>query len=170
MSLVLAFLRLFVSRIRRNHALEHATIHVLTSQNPYLSLIGYSDWKGFNIYGQLELEQLTQAAQEALKRLKAGERHLAIHPRCGTVLATMGILGGLVAFLTMGLSRSRSRFRWASLPDVLTATTAGVVMGQPVGLLLQQHLTTSADMGDLRIVRVFRQGQTSVPVLRVETH
>ena len=169
MSPILAVLRLFVGRIRRNHALEHATIHVLTSRNPYLSLIGYSDWKGFNIYGQLGLEELTQAAEEALKRLKAGERHLAIHPRCGTVLATMGILGGLAAFLAMGLSKSRSRFRWSSLPDAMTAATAGVVIGQPIGLLLQQHLTTSAHMGNLRIVRVFRQGQTSVPVLRVET-
>ena len=113
---------------------------------------------------------MTAAAEEALKRLKAGERHLAIHPRCGTVLATMGILGGLAAFLVMGLSRSRSRFRWSSLPDVMTATTAGVVIGQPVGLLLQQHLTTSADMGDLHIVSVSRKGQTSVPVLRVETN
>ena len=169
MSLFLAFLRLFVGRIRRNHALEHATIHVLTQRNPYLSLIGYSDWKGFSIYGHLPSEELTAAAEEALKRLRAGERHLAIHPRCGTVLATMGILGGLAAFLVMRLSRSRSRLRWSSLPEVMTAATAGVVSGQPLGLLLQQHLTTTADMGDLRIVRVFRQGQTSVPVLRVET-
>jgi hypothetical protein len=169
MSLILAFLRLFVNRVRRNHALEHATIHILTQRNPYISLIGYSDWKGFHIYGQVTPEELQAAAEEALRRLRAGERHLAIHPRCGTVLATMGILGGLSAFLVMGLSRSRSRFRWSSLPDVLTATTAGVVAGQPLGLLLQQHLTTSADMGDLRIVRIFRQGGTSLPALRVET-
>ncbi len=163
------FLRPFVERIRRNHGLEHATIHVLTQRNPYLSLVGYSDWRGFSIYGQVETEQLQQAVQEALARLRAGERHLAIHHRCGTVLATTGILSGLAAFLVMGLSPSKSRFRWSSLPDALTAATAAVVLAQPIGLLLQQHVTTTGDVGNLKIGRIYREDRTSVPLHRIET-
>ena len=170
MSSVLTFLRLLVARIQRNHALEHATIHVLTRRNPNRSLVGYSDWRGFTVCGDLDIEELQRCAEEALARLRAGEHHLAVHPRCGTVLATMGILGGLTAFLVLGLtSRTRSRFRWSSLPDVLTATTAGVVLGQPLGIMLQQHLTTTGEMGDLRIRGVSRQGGSSLPILRVDT-
>jgi len=103
----------FISRIRLNHGLEHATIHVLIQQNAYLSLIGRSDWQGFSIYGQVETQKVEVAAREALNRLRAGEHQLAIHPRCGTVLATTGILSGIAAFFALGIGRSRSRFRWA---------------------------------------------------------
>ncbi len=159
----------FISRIRRNHGLEHATIHVLIQRAPYLSLIGRSDWGGYSIYGQVETQDVESAAHEALARLLAGERELAVHPRCGTVLATTGILSGMAAFLALGVGNSRSRFRWARLPETLMAATAAAIVAQPLGLLLQQYLTTSSDVGNLKIVRVYKQRGGSVPLHRVET-
>ena len=82
--------------IRRNHGLEHATIHVLSEKNPRLSIVGRSDLGGFTLYGEVETDQVIYAADEALNRLRAGQAELAIHPRCGTILATTGILTGLV--------------------------------------------------------------------------
>jgi hypothetical protein len=158
----------FISRIRRNHGLEHATIHVLIQRSPYLSLVGRSDWEGFFIYGQVETQDVESAAHEALARLQAGERELAVHPRCGTVLATTGVLSGMAAFLALGAGNSRSRFRWAHLPEALMAATAAAIVAQPLGLLLQQYITTSSDVGNLRIVRVYKQRGGSVPVHRIE--
>jgi hypothetical protein len=159
----------FVATTRRNHALEHATIHILARQNPHLSLIGRSDWQGYSIYGQVETRLVEQAAHEALGRLQAGEHQLAVHPRCGTVLATTSVLSGMAAFLTLGFGRSRARFRWSSLPEVLLATTVAVLIAQPLGLLVEQHITTASDVSDLRIARVFQQRGGSLPIHRVDT-
>ncbi|UCC86008.1 MAG: hypothetical protein JSV81_14250 [Anaerolineales bacterium] len=158
-----------VSRIRRNHGLEHATIHVLLQRNPLLSLVGRSDWGGYSIYGQISLDQLELAAREALARLQAGESELAVHPRCGTTLAASGVLSGVAAFVALGLGRSRSRFRWAYLPEALLAATAAAIIAQPLGVLLQQYVTTSGDADHLHIARVYKQRGGPVPIHRVET-
>ncbi len=158
-----------ISRIRRNHGLEHATIHVLVQRQPFQSLVGRSDWGGFSIYGQVETQQLEAAAREALARMQAGESQLAVHPRCGTLLATTGMLSGMAAFLALGVGGSRARFRWAYLPEALLAATAAAIVAQPLGLLLQQYVTTSSDVGRLQIVRVYKQRGGSVPIHRVET-
>jgi hypothetical protein len=159
----------FISRIRRNHGLEHATIHVLIQRAPYQSLVGRSDWRGYSIYGQVETQAVESAAHEALARLRAGEGQLAVHPHCGTLLATTGLLCGMAAFLALGVGRSRSRFRWAYLPEALLAATAAAIVAQPLGLLLQQYVTTSSDVGHLQIVRVYKQRGGQVPIHRIET-
>jgi hypothetical protein len=159
----------FVTRVRRNHGLEHATINVLIQQNPYLSLVGRSDWGGYVIIGEVETEEVDSAAREALARLRAGEGGLAIHPRCGTMLATTGVLSGMAAFFTLGIGRSRSRFRWAYLPEALLAATAAALIAQPLGFLLQQYVTTSGDADHLQIARVYKKRGGPVPVHRVET-
>jgi hypothetical protein len=158
----------FISRVRRNHGLEHATIHVLLQRDPHLSLVGRSDWGGFSIYGEVETHELESAAREGLERMKAGERDLAVHPRCGTMLTTTGLLSGAAAFLALGMGRSRSRFRWASLPETLLAATVAAVAAQPLGFLVQQHITTSSDVTELEIRRVYQQRGEPVPVHRVE--
>ena len=47
-----------ISRIRRNHGLEHATIHVLSEKHRNFSAQGNSDYGGFNlnIYGDIAEE------------------------------------------------------------------------------------------------------------------
>lgn len=157
-----------ISRIRRHHGLEHATIHVLIQRNPFLSLVGRSDWAGYSIYGQVETREIEAAAHEALVRLRAGEHELAVHPRCGTVLATTGVLSGMAAFFALGIGRSRSRFRWVQLPETLVAATIAAILAQPLGLLLQQHITTSGDVADLEILRVYKQRGGPIPIHRVE--
>ncbi len=88
-----------VNRIRRNHGLEHATIHVLSEGHKRFSAQGNSDHRGFhlNIYGDVTEEEVAKAVAEAHRRLRAGERHLAVHPNCGTVLVTTAMLATLAA-------------------------------------------------------------------------
>ena len=99
-----------ISRLRRNHALEHATLQILAERRRDVQLMGHSSVQGFSVYGDVSAEELFSAAQEGLRRLQAGQHKLAIHPRCGTNFAVAGILAGLGAFvvLTGGL-RSASR-------------------------------------------------------------
>ena len=88
-----------IARIRRNHGLEHATIHVLSEGHKRFSAQGNSDHRGFhlNIYGDVTGEEVAAAVAEAHRRLRAGERHLAVHPNCGTVLVTTAMLATLAA-------------------------------------------------------------------------
>ena len=66
---------------RRNHALEHATLHVL-ARTHQISMAGHSNPTGFFLLGDLQLEDIATAANEALTRLRAGESGLAVHEGC----------------------------------------------------------------------------------------
>jgi len=76
-----------ISRTRRNHSLEHATIHVLSKKFPNVTLAGMSSPSGFTLIGDVATEDVAEAAIEALRRLREGESQLALHPNCGTNFA-----------------------------------------------------------------------------------
>ena len=162
-----------ISRVRRNHALEHATIQVLSERLRDLKLVGRSSLWGFYIYGDVPTEEVLSAAQEGLHRLRAGQWQMAIHPNCGSNLAVAGILAGLGAFLaTGGLSTNRPKSlveRLARLPLAVTAAILGITVAQPLGTLLQARITTQANVGDLRIVGVTRETKAGLLVHHVRT-
>lgn len=136
-------------RIRQNHALEHATITVLTRQMPGLAVSARSTTRGFTIFADLDLDAVRRGCDEALARLRQGEDHLAIHPNCGTNLAvgtSLAMMGWLFA-----LSVLRPRARVAS---VLMGSFAGYFAARPLGGVVQRHVTTLADVADVRIVTV----------------
>jgi hypothetical protein len=160
----------FIAHIRRNHGLEHATIHLLSQKVEYLSMVGRSDWGGFTLYGTVDTADVQWAAEEALRRLRQGEAHLAVHPRCGTVLATTGFLTGLAAFFAIGLdNREQGRFRWGTIPSAILAATGAAILAQPVGLYLQEHYTTSGYPANMEIKRITLQPNAGMVIHRVET-
>lgn len=143
-----------LSRVRRNHALEHATLQVLAEKTPGKRLAGYSTFNGFWVLGQLEIEELQRAIEEAQKRLRAGERRLAIHPNCGTNFAFAGLAAGLAAWLAMlGVGRSL-RSKLDRLPLVTTMATLALILTYPLGAQIQERVTTDANLGDLRVVQI----------------
>lgn len=158
-----------ITRIQRNHGLEHATIHLLSRRNGNLSLVGRSDWNGFTLYGPVDTAEVKHAAQEALRRLRQGEAELAVHPRCGTVVATTGLLTGLAAFVAISLDASRGRFRWATIPAAILAATLAAIVAQPLGLILQERFTTTGQPGNLEIKSVSVNPAGNLITHRVET-
>lgn len=158
-----------LSRVRRNHALEHATIHVLSWLNRDVRVVGHSTPSGFVLYGNLPTETVLRAVQEALARLKAGQRELAVHPTCGTNYVASGVLAGLGAFLVL-TPRRQSASEWLGrLPLVLLVSTFGFIVGQRLGMSLQAGLTTDAQVGDLRAVSVVREERGPLVLHRVYT-
>lgn len=142
-----------VRRTRRNHALEHATIHMLNRQRYRLS--GRSWDSGFVIYGDVPTERLEAAVQEALRRMRNGEAHWAIHPQCGTNLVTTGFLTTLVAAL--GFTGSERRMAWDRFPLVMAGVLGALLVSPWLGTELQRHVTTEGDIGDLEFVAVSRR-------------
>jgi hypothetical protein len=57
-----------IASVRRHHAIEHATVTVLTERDPSLRLVGRSDTTGFYIYGEVTRDALNNAAQRAHAR------------------------------------------------------------------------------------------------------
>jgi hypothetical protein len=140
--------------IRQNHALEHATIHVLSWHNPYARIMGRSTPTGFFVYGPLTTEEVANAASEALARLQQGEAHLAVHPRCGTNLAVTSVMAGSAAF---GATLGRSRSKLDRLPLALMAATLAAIAAQPLAHRIQELVTTTPEVDGLFIKDVTRQ-------------
>jgi len=152
-----------ISRVRRNHGLEHATIHVLTDKYKKFSAQGNSDPGGFslNIYGDISEEQVAAAVNEAYSRMKNGEQDLAIHPNCGTALLTTATMATLAAQLVFGLENRRqgsSSNRWSvlfnALPSAILMVVLAIIVSRPLGLKLQAQFTTDGDLADMEIVDI----------------
>ncbi len=153
-----------LNNVRQNHALEHATMHVLSQRNPYVRLVGRSAFQGFVIIGSVSTEEITDAVAEALARLQQGEAHLAVHPRCGTNLAVTGIFAGAAAF---GATLGRPRSKLDRLPLALTAATLAALVAQPVAHSIQEHITTTPEIDGLYIVSISQQERGKITAHKI---
>lgn len=159
----------WVSRLRRNHGLEHATLHVLSQRHPGKSMAGHSDLKGFWIIGDLPVEVFQAAVAEALYRLQSGEHRLAVHPNCGTNYATAGIFAGLAGALAMFGAGRRLRDKLERLPLAASLATLALILSQPLGLFIQEQITTSGQPGMLEVVKVVPTQRGRLKAYRVVT-
>ena len=144
---------------RRNHALEHATLKILARKYDDKGLAGHSNPTGFFLFGDISLDDIQSAIREAVTRLRAGEWDLAIHPGCGTNVATSLVLPATLAWLPLQGTRS-NRWRLLLIPIALTFAVFGYLLSKPLGPWLQRHITTKADLGPLQVseITVVRKG------------
>ena len=152
-----------LSRIRRNHGLEHATVTLLSQRFPASRLAGYSFPGGFFLLGDVPTAEVREVVAQALSRMNNGERTLAVHPNCGTNYAVSGLVAGGLAWLGMAGAKSK-RDQLERLPLVVTLATLGFIFSAPLGPLVQEYVTTSGDPQGLSIVDIFpiRFGQFSL--------
>jgi hypothetical protein len=147
-----------VKRVRRNHALEHATIHMLNRQQYILS--GIASAGGYTIYGEVPSEKVEQAAHEALKRLRSGQAQLALHPHCGTNLVTGGLL--MTTIGALGFAGTKRSSLLDRFPIVLLFMMLASLYSLPLGMAVQQHITTESDPGDMQLITV-RRSEMALP-------
>lgn len=155
---------LFSRRIRQNHALEHATITILSRIVPSLSVSARSSSDGFIIFGDVDLGKLRQALDEALRRLQAGEAELAIHPNCGTNLAVGVSLITIGTLLGMTSSQTRTRVATAAVSSL-----AGWAAARPLGEYVQRHFTTLPDLTGVRVTEIKRRKFLGFTLIDVRT-
>lgn len=137
----------WIDAVRRNHALEHATVAVLLARHGPLRLAGRASPDGFFILGDVDGGELTSCAHEALARLRSGQSGLAVSPLCGTNIAVAGLLAGTAAASVLASGDVRSRF-----PNAVTAAMVAVMISQPLGHLVQKHVTTRADLDHVEVL------------------
>lgn len=155
----------FLSLTRKNHALEHATVHILSKKFPGVHMAGHSNPTGFFLIGDLSTESVAEAATEALKRLQSGEAQLAIHPGCGTNLAMLGLVPSVFA-LTVMSGTTTDKQRSSRFSALFLAILGGIFLGKKLGPWAQREVTTDADLTGMRIIEI---GRTREQVHRIIT-
>lgn len=145
----------FFADVRRNHALEHATVSILLGRvGPDLRVAGRASGDGFFLYADAPQALLTECVNEALTRLQRGEAFWAVTPHCGTNIATAGILAGLGSALALGNGKRSDR-----LGGAMVASMAAIIISQPVGRLIQKYITTSPDLEGVEVVAIETKNQ-----------
>lgn len=137
---------------RRNHALEHATLHMLAHTHKG-NTAGHSNPTGFYLLGNFSTADVWSATTEALTRLRNGESGLAVHAGCGTNMATTALLSGTLAWLPLRGTKS-TLWRLLLIPLALVFAIIGYKLSQPLGPWLQKYVTTEADLGEMQIIDI----------------
>ncbi len=160
-----------VRRTRQNHALEHATLHLMARRHPRRKAAGLSYAGGFTLITDLPPEEVYPLVDEALRRLKGGESVLRIHPNCGTNLITAALLVTAAAFASLrGWERARSTSsKLDLLARTLLAEMVALTLAAPLGLLVQARLTTEADLADLQVREMVSGRYGRVNLIHVRT-
>jgi len=138
---------------RRNHALEHATLHILAHKYHGRSMAGHSNPTGFFLLGDFKTEDVSSAATEAMARLLSGESGLAVHPGCGTNIATTALLAATFAWAPLRGARSTFWRVWL-IPIAIVFGVFGYLVSKPLGPWLQKYITTEAELGSMKIVDI----------------
>jgi len=144
---------------RKNHALEHATLHILARKYKNQSMAGHSNPTGFFLLGDVPTDDVIACANEARARLNAGESGLAVHEGCGTNLATNIALASTFAWMPLR-GRKSTLGRLALIPFALLFAALGFSLARQLGPSLQRHVTTEARLGNMQVaeVRFVRKG------------
>jgi hypothetical protein len=140
---------MFGNRIlRRNHALEHATIVVMMEKEPGRKLSGFSTDEGFFVQGVRSMEEVESAAREALRRLRGGEKGLAIHRNCGTTIVAANLLTAIffIGSLALGLY-----LNWPIYLLIVGAIILAFALRVPLSLFLQRFVTTDTDLSNAEV-------------------
>ena len=116
---------------------------------------------------KVDVESLTPI--EALGRLRSGEQNLAVHPNCGTNFVTAGTFAGLAGAAAMLGVKRRAQDVLERLVLAAGLATVALIAAQPLGMLLQARVTTSAAADNLEIVSITRSQRGDTPVHRVLT-
>jgi hypothetical protein len=155
-----------VGTVRRNHALEHATITIMLRKLGHdVRMAGRATRDGYYLYGNVPTSLLEESTNEALARLKGGEGHLAVTPLCGTNIAVAGAMTAIASAIALGTGARRTE----RIPNAIVASMLAVIAAQPVGRLVQKHLTTSPDLSDTEIVGIRENARGGVRFHKVLT-
>ena len=134
--------------LRRNHALEHATIVVMMEREPGRKLNGFSTDDGFFVQGVRSMEEVDSAAREALRRLQQGQRNLAVHRNCGTTIVAANLLAAVLFLVSMGVGLYMG---WPLYLLIVGSVVLSFLLRVPLSLLLQRFVTTDANLSNAEV-------------------
>jgi hypothetical protein len=120
----------------------------MMEREPGRKLNGFSTDEGFFVQGARSFEEVETAAREALRRLRGGEKGLAIHRNCGTTIVAANLLAAVFFLGSLGLGLYLG---WPLYPLILGSILLAFVLRVPLSLLLQRFVTTDADLSNAEV-------------------
>jgi hypothetical protein len=119
--------------------------------------------------GDVDTDDVRSAVNEALQRMRNGEPDLAVHPNCGTNFVTAGTFAGVAASLAMLGSGRGLRDRLERIPLAASLATLALMLAQPMGLLIQERITTSGIPEALEVIDIIPSRRGRIQAHRVVT-
>jgi hypothetical protein len=171
-------LRQWIDHTRQNHALEHATINLLSRRFVDAQVMGVSDPFGFTLYSTLPEAEIVATARRAIRALRVGHTSLAVHKNCGTNLVITAMLTTLATLVGFGyvpdlVSKSSAERSWGRflerLPQVVLMNAMALIAAMPLARWVQENVTTSPTVHSLEIVGFVAEKRGSVNRVRVRT-
>ncbi len=156
-----------LQQVRRNHALEHATISLLSERYPHAQVLGLSGPRGFTLYTNLTAAEIFPAVTDALAFLKAGQSQRALHANCGTNLLAAATLTTLTTLLAMRWRCRSARKVYEDLPQLILLNALALTLSRPAGYWLQAKITTDAQVGNAEVASFLSDYQGSLRRIRV---
>ena len=132
--------------LRKNHALEHATVNVLEQEYGYTNLKKYATNEGFYIMGSNNTIEIKSAARRGLALMKNGKSNLAIHNHCGTSIIVANFISAIIFLLLLFYSGHFSIFY------MIIAILLSHLLGPYFGKIVQQYFTTTPEVDEMEIV------------------
>ena len=143
------------SRLRKNHALEHATVNILEKEYGYRRLSGYATEEGFYIIGAGNVNYVLEAAHRGLQLMKNGQRELAVHINCGTSRIVANFVSAIIFLLLLFTTGQ------LSIVNVIIALLVSHLFSTFLGKAVQRRFTTLARVEELEIEQAYFEKKTS---------
>ncbi|MFW5976678.1 MAG: DUF6391 domain-containing protein [Bacillota bacterium] len=131
--------------LRKNHALEHATVNLLEKDFGYQNLAGYARENGFFIIGVDNPVKVKTAAEKGLYLMKKGNSHLAIHKNCGTSMIMANFVSALIFLILLFYTG------YFSIMSMVVAIILAHLIGPILGRKVQQYFTTTPEIKEMNI-------------------
>ncbi|MFW5787958.1 MAG: DUF6391 domain-containing protein [Bacillota bacterium] len=133
------------SRLRKNHALEHATVNVLEKDFGYNRLSGYATENGFYIIGAQDINYVLQGAKQGLQLMRNGQGELAIHDHCGTSRIVANFVSAIIFIVLLVTTGQFSIF------NIIIALLLAHMISPVLGKFVQRNFTTTPDVEEMEI-------------------
>jgi hypothetical protein len=158
------------NRIRRNHALEHATINLLSHRYPGAQILGLSGLGGFTLYTSLDAEKVNRVVPQALASLQHGLTDLVYHENCGTNLVMTAVLTTTATLVGFQAQRRLTVRRFVELlPQAVLLNVVALLIAPSLSRWVQTRVTTLRDLAGLEIASIEADRQGTLQRVRVRT-
>ena len=133
--------------IRRNHAIEHATVSILTEQKGKSAVLGFAIPSGFIIYSKSNKDEIVSAANHGLKLMKSGISDISISQFCGTNLVVAALLTGVSTVLLGKILGKKSK----NILNITNGFLLSALLSKPIGRIVQKYVTTDPNVKNIQI-------------------
>ena len=159
-----------LQRVRRNHALEHATINLISQRHPEAQVVGFSGPLGFTLYTSLPAKAVVPVIPQALTRIQQDEPQLRIHANCGTNIVVKAMMTTLATLIGLGHAEKRTwRDHVERLPNMVMLNVLALTLSDPIAFWMQANVTTAADVSRMEIASILSDTQGTYQRIRVHT-